>query len=597
MHPRCILAVIAVACWLAGCKITITPLSGGNAESESGSWICSEAEPCVIDLEDTDFEETFVAVPDEGFQFVEWKRAPLYLCGGLKTACTISTKSFAGNPDLEALLDRNDLEFFLEPVFADEDAAGEHTITPKGGTFEFLNGVVLEVPAGAVDAPVRIAVSDLPAAQVDSILSFHTRAVTGKRFAGGFSVTPDVEFNVPITAILPVSDLEPYEYLMQIEVELEDGKYWIEETALEYRPDTQDVSMEVSHFSKFGAAAIEGFDHQTIDGISADPDLNNDFSLGLAAMEGLDGATLDGICTDPDLNNNEICEALDPLQPRACLLKREERPPGTDCCREGSFYVRSQALDFAVNRGSKFCEMLAAAVEVTFHECQAEDGGVPTEVSDLCVLSVNCPEDEFLGAEVTIAPPNTTCLLKGDTLTLQASVVDEDGNDLSSNAVQWRSADRGIATIGPTGIVTAQGTGTAILEARYLRYCKDFSDTTQVSISDLNGPWNVTEVADERDCDEGVNTYHATVLIAQSGGQVNVQGGGLSITGTRSGCSMNLAGGGAEDEGRTFGSGTATIDPGGNAISASGSWTYKEIDPDTGAEYTCSGTSQFSLSR
>ena len=115
-------------------------------------------------------------------------------------------------------------------------------------------------------------------------------------------------------------------------------------------------------------------------------------------------------------------------------------------------------------------------------------------------------------------------------------------------------------------------------------------------LNDLNGTWKAVEQADETACGEGVNTYTATVVITQTGNQVSVSGAGLSISGTRTGCGMSLSGGGPEDEGRTFGSGGATI-LGENAISASGSWTYTEIDPDTGEEYSCSGTSNFMLSR
>ena len=59
---------------------------------------------------------------------------------------------------------------------------------------------------------------------------------------------------------------------------------------------------------------------------------------------------------------------------------------------------------------------------------------------------------------------------------------------------------------------------------------------------------------------------------------------------------MALAGGGSEDEGRVFGSGGATI-LSENAISASGSWTYTETDSSTGETFSCSGSSEFTLTR
>ena len=565
-----ILSALFIACWVAGCKLIITVPPGGHVESQSGTWICRTDEPCTIDVSDSSFKETFVGVPDEGFRFVGWRNDQFYFCGQRDTPCTLSTEGFDSNPKLVEFLE-GDQEFFLQPIFVSEAAAAQHTITPAGGTFEFLNGLVLDIPAGAVDESVTVTVTDLPGDEVDPILSFHTGAVSEKRYLGGFSVTPDIEFNVPITATFPVAALEPYEYPMQIEVERGDGKYWFQPTVLEYRPESQDVQIEVSHFS----------------------------DIGTAAMAGLDGETLDILCTDPDLNANEICEALDELQPAACLLKREERPPGTDCCREGLISVRSEAIDFSSNRGTEFCEMLSDLVEVSYHECELPDGSVPTEVSELCEMSVNCPQDEFLGADVTIVPPQTSCFLKGDQLTLQANVVDGDGNNLPANAVQWRSAEGSVATVGPNGVLTARGAGDAMVEARYRYLCKDFSDTTQISIGDLSGIWLATEIADERDCDEGVNTYQAVVNITQTGNQVSVSGPpGLNINGSRtSPCGMSLSGSEFEDDGRSFGNGTATIAATGNRIDGSGGWTWRGTDPDTGEQISCSGSSEFTLTR
>jgi hypothetical protein len=569
MHrPQAIFLILALTAGLYGCKLTVTSPRHGHVESTSGAFTCTATEPCVIDIEDTSFEESFVAVPDEGFQFVKWRKAPSFFCGDLSGECRISTGALAGNPDLEAWLEL-DIEIFLEPVFASVHASAQHTIMPEGGTYEFLTGAVIEVPAGAVDEPTPVTVTEVPESEVEPILSFHTGAVTGKRFLGGISVTPDVEFNEPVFVTLPITALEPYENLMHVEIEREEGKYWFEKTNIDYLPETQQVRTEVTHFS----------------------------TIGEAAMEGLDGETLHLLCTDPDLNNNAICEAMDKLQPAACLLKRKDRPPGTDCCREGAFTARSEALDFISSRGSKTCEMLSSLIEITYHECRLPDGSIPTELDDICELSVNCPQEVVLGAEVTITPPQTACFAKGDTLALEATVVDGNGNELPSTGVQWRSADDGIATVNPDGVLTAKKAGDAIVEAKYRHFCKDFADNTGISIMDLSGTWSVVETADERNCDEGINTYRATINITQSGSAVSIAVPGLSISGTRAGCSMQLSGGGAEDQGRTFGSGRATIDPSGNSIQASGSWTWTGIDPATGRRESCTGNSTYTVTR
>ncbi len=57
-----------------------------------------------------------MAVPEEGYQFQGWRRAPSFLCGGRTGPCPISTQAFFGNPGSLALL-RSDTSFMLEPLF------------------------------------------------------------------------------------------------------------------------------------------------------------------------------------------------------------------------------------------------------------------------------------------------------------------------------------------------------------------------------------------------------------------------------------------------------------------------------------------------
>ena len=542
-----ILAVIAVVLGLTGCKVTIRVPEHGVVESQSGAWVCHSGDSCTVDVVDTLFDETFVAVPQQGYQFSHWRKERGYFCGGTSNPCRILTTLFAGNEALEALLTAN-LEFFLEPVFQSASASDQHTIDAEGGTFEFLNGVLLEVPPGALDQPVTIKVSELPEADVRGIFSSQAGAVSGKRYLGGFSVTPDVDFLEPVTATFPIEALLSYETLMQIEIERPEKKYWFEKTLLEYRPDQGEVQIEVSHFSDVGTAAVDNIDPKT----------------------------LNDLCTDPRFNSSlSVCDDLDPLQPRECLLKPADRPAGTECCREGRITVRSEAIDFISNRASEFCQMVSDSVEVTFHDCPQPDGSVPTESSDICELSAHCPQDEFLGAEVELTSPDIggSCFSVGEQLTLQAQVTDGDGNSLNSTGLQWRSGDSGVATVSPSGRVTATGDGDAAIEATYRRACKDFSDTVTIPVIDLNGTWNGIETADETACGEGVNTYSETVTIQQTGNQIRAFfPNAVNVTGTKSKCEIGGLGGEREDGGISLGSGSMTIAPDGSSIQGSGSW-------------------------
>jgi hypothetical protein len=567
-----VLPFMVVVLCLAGCKIVISVPNHGLVQSQSGAWVCHSGDSCTIDVVDALFDETFEAIPESGYQFSHWRKDRGYFCGGTSNPCRILTTLFAGNEALEALL-AADLTFYLEPVFHSNSASSQHTIATEGGTYEFVNGVVLDVPPGALDQPVTIDVSDLPEADVSAILESQTGAVSEKRYLGGFSVNPDVDFKKPVTATFSVEAPLSYETLMQIEVERSDQKYWFEKTALEYRPDKGEVVIEVSHFSDVGTAAVDN----------------------------IDPGTLDDLCTDPRFNSSlSICEDLDPLQPKECLLKPADRPAGTECCREGRITVRSEAIDFVSNRASEFCQMVSDSVDVTFHDCPLPDGGVPTESSDICELSAHCPQDEFLGAEVQLTPPgdSAACFSAGEKLNLEVAVTDGDGNSLNNTAVQWRSADSGVAIVSPAGQLAAVGNGTALVEASYRQSCKDFSDTVAVPVIDLNGTWKGIETADETDCGEGVNTYFQTVTIQQSGNQILIfWPEALNVSGTKSNCNVTGMGGEREDGGISLGSGQMQIAADGSSIQGSGSWTWRGTDPDTGQQISCSGTSQYLLTR
>ena len=100
---------------------------GGSVRSEATGKRCGPGFPagnCRIDVVDTTFDDSFVAVPDEGYYFVEWQRRQRGFCGGSSKSCDLSTEKFAGNPDLLAFLESDDEVFFLEPVFAAETDGG-----------------------------------------------------------------------------------------------------------------------------------------------------------------------------------------------------------------------------------------------------------------------------------------------------------------------------------------------------------------------------------------------------------------------------------------------------------------------------------------
>lgn len=100
---------------LGACKIVILVPPGGKVVSANGD-VCLAGQTCVIDVSDTDFDDTFTAVPNEGRGFAGWEKGSGYFCGGNEEPCHLATTSFDGNDNLLAVL-ASDLEFFLIPRF------------------------------------------------------------------------------------------------------------------------------------------------------------------------------------------------------------------------------------------------------------------------------------------------------------------------------------------------------------------------------------------------------------------------------------------------------------------------------------------------
>ncbi|WP_116368674.1 FG-GAP repeat domain-containing protein [Parahaliea mediterranea] len=115
---------IACAVLLGGCKIELESSIGGQIRTVSGNHICTQGAVCEIDVSDTNFEETFIAVPfrNDGYRFVGWKNKPKAFFGGKQDLrVTLSTKNgFKGNDSLMALLN-NDEKFYLEAVFKKDE--------------------------------------------------------------------------------------------------------------------------------------------------------------------------------------------------------------------------------------------------------------------------------------------------------------------------------------------------------------------------------------------------------------------------------------------------------------------------------------------
>lgn len=117
--------VSLMACILAGCKLAVMVSSGGEVQSLSGTRNCSGPGFCEFDIATTDFSDTFTAVPNPGYEFVEWQDGSGYLCASSQsTSCTVSLPAEPYASALLALFDMVSIRPVFKNVGIDTDGDG-----------------------------------------------------------------------------------------------------------------------------------------------------------------------------------------------------------------------------------------------------------------------------------------------------------------------------------------------------------------------------------------------------------------------------------------------------------------------------------------
>ena len=251
-------------------------------------------------------------------------------------------------------------------------------VGPEGGVLTFPNGVVLDVPPGALSEAVDISVNDLPTEEVSAFLDARKYVLSKQRLLGGFLIEPHIVFNVPITGTMPVLKPEPYELLWRAEVDFEAGKVWPSETDLTYDAELGVAEVSIPHTSTVVTLGHSGSS-------SMPPWLAQ-------SLEDL-------VCSIPEFNNSARCDALDALQPPCCLLA-PNLPEGCFCCRQVDARFQSEAADYSQTRESGDCEIITDQVLALYPACE----GAAAEQHIIGAVSPNCPEDMELDIEVEPRP-------------------------------------------------------------------------------------------------------------------------------------------------------------------------------------------------
>jgi hypothetical protein len=112
------LVILFTAILLSGCFIRINPTPGGVVQNQSGNHPnCGVGDACEdIAVVDLTFDETFVAVPDEGYEFVRWISAREHFFGcTTEPSVRLYTADLEGT-GLESYFSEDDV-FFISPQF------------------------------------------------------------------------------------------------------------------------------------------------------------------------------------------------------------------------------------------------------------------------------------------------------------------------------------------------------------------------------------------------------------------------------------------------------------------------------------------------
>jgi len=135
----------AAAILLSGCLLEVYVPEGGRVVTLSGSLDCGPGETCQVEVPDTNFDETFRALPDSEMVLDGWRRGRGYFNPGNKDSFRAVTEAFGSFPSLLSVLE-SDQVFFLEPIFVNDpypEIAAHRVALDQMGILDNL-GAVLE---------------------------------------------------------------------------------------------------------------------------------------------------------------------------------------------------------------------------------------------------------------------------------------------------------------------------------------------------------------------------------------------------------------------------------------------------------------------
>lgn len=132
MNTIKLLLVACAATFLISCKLAVVVSSGGDVQSLSGTRNCSGGNICEFDIFSDNFNETFTAIPRQGYVFSKWQGGDGFQCkNSVNPACTVTNTGIVGIQGLLDIIARGDL-YYAMPIYTfvgidtDGDGAKDH---------------------------------------------------------------------------------------------------------------------------------------------------------------------------------------------------------------------------------------------------------------------------------------------------------------------------------------------------------------------------------------------------------------------------------------------------------------------------------------
>jgi hypothetical protein len=322
------------------------------------------------------------------------------------------------------------------------------TVDQSGGSFVLPNGVLLDIPPGAVEKPVTLTMGDVPCSQIDALYGATTLSSHDKRCIGALSGEPDgFSFSAPVTVNMPVSTLLPGEIPLWTTSSRRDRNYRLIPGQATYYGEQGVLVAKLNGFSILGGAGAN---------LLPDP---NDPSQSLPA----DWPN----CFNANASLNDPCcsGAIE-------VISNEGHTISSDC---------------------DLCQLLGYDLSVRFLDC----GGPAVRTPQIHATN-GCPDDL-----ATTLTPSSLELWTCEDRTIEATIsgTKKDGKSCSMLLpTDWTAADSSRLRLKdrpPNEVqVTGLTGGTTTVEATS-SLGPQFSASASVKVVDLEGAWRATEEGSE----------------------------------------------------------------------------------------------------